>query len=100
MNRMKYISLNRMFILNHIEVGAFKVIVDLTMNNLTIGTVRQIMDAAIHAMNDNDLSEIIVKTDGYSAQRDAIMKGYDCHRYGAQHIHYRLVNPNYEEVVF
>lgn len=90
----------QLYILNKIEVGAIKVVVDLTRDNLTVGTVRQIMAAAIHAMNDNDLSEIIVKTDGYSAQRDAIMKGYDCHRYGGQHIHYRLVNPNYEEVVF
>lgn len=90
----------QLYILNKIEVGTIKIVVDLTRDNLTIGTVRQIMDAAIHAMNDNDLAEIIVKTDGYSAQRDAIMKGYDCHRYGAQHIHYRLVNPNYEEVVF
>ena len=77
-----------------------KVIVDLTRQELTIGQVRQIMDAAIHAMNDNDLSEIIVKTDGYSAQRDAIMKGYDCHRYGGQHIHYRLVDEAHEDRIF
>ena len=93
-------SLAQLFILNHIEVGAIKVIVDLTMNKLTIGQVRQIMAAAFHAMNDNDLSEIIVKTDGYSAQRDSIMKSYDCHRYGGQHIHYRLVNSKFEENTF
>lgn len=58
---MKDISLAQMFILNHIEVGTHKVIVDLTMNKLTIGQVRQIMAAALHAMNDNDLSEIIIK---------------------------------------
>ena len=89
-------SLSQLFILNHIEVGTYKVIVDLTRDNLTIGTVRQIMAAAFHAMNDNDLSEIIVETDGYSAQRDAIMKGYDCYRYDGQSV-YRLVNPTYED---
>ena len=80
-----------------IEVGSIKVIVDLTHSDLTIGWVRKIMDAAIHAMNDNDLEEIIVKTSGYSNHRDTIMKSYDFHRYGGQHIHYRLVNPKYEE---
>ena len=90
----------QLYILNKIEVGTHKVVVDLTRDNLTIGTVRQIMAAAFHAMNDNDLSEIIVKTDGYSAQRDTIMKGYDCHRYGGQHIHYRLVDEAYEDRIF
>lgn len=80
-----------------IEVGSIKVTVDLTHSDLTIGWVRKIMDAAIHAMNDNDLEGIIVITSGYNAQRDALMKSYDCHRYGGQHIHYRLVNPKYED---
>ena len=96
---MKDISLAQMFILNHIEVGFVKIIVDLTKDNLTIGQVRQIMDAALHAMHDNDLSEIIVKTSGYSDQRDRIMKAYDCHRYGG-HNTYRLVNSTYEDRSF
>lgn len=97
---MKDISLAQMFILNHIEVGSVKVIVDLTKENLTIGQVRQIMAAALHAMRDNDLSEIIVKTTGYSPHRDSLMKSYDCYPYGSQWIHYRLVNPNHEDRSF
>ena len=97
---MKDISLAQMFILNHIEVGSVKVIIDLTKDNLTIGQVRQIMAAALHAMQDNDLTEIYVKTAGYSVNRDAIMKAYDCHRYGGQQIHYRLVNATHEDQKF
>ena len=93
-------SLAQLFILNHIEVGTHKVIVDLTMNKLTIGHVRQIMAAALHAMNDNDLSEIIVKTTGYESHRSELMKSYDCYPYGGQKIHYRLVNPTFEEGTF
>ena len=87
----------QMFILNHIEVGSVKVIVDLTKDNLTIGQVRQIMAAALHAMQDNDLSEIIVKTTGYESHRSELMKSYDCYPYGGQQIHYRLVNPTHED---
>ena len=96
---MKDISVAQMFILNHIEVGNMKVIVDLTKDNLTIGWVHKIMDAALHAMHDNDLSEIIVKTSGYSDQRDRIMKAYDCHRYGGQAC-YRLVDATFEDRSF
>lgn len=92
-------SLAQLFILNHIEVGTIKVIIDLTKDNLTIGVVRQIMAAAIHAMQDNDLNEIIVKTSGYSVNRDAIMKAYDCHRYGGQSA-YRLVDATFEDRSF
>ena len=66
------------------------------MNNLTIGQVRQIMAAALHAMNDNELTEIFVKTSGYSEHRDRIMKAYDCHRYGGQ-AGYRLVEATFED---
>lgn len=97
MNAMKHISEHRKFILNHIEVGTMKVIVDFTRQELTIGQVRQILDAALHAMRDNDLEEIIVKTDGYSSLRETLMKSYDFYRYGGQKIHYRLVNPNHED---
>ena len=97
---MKDISLAQMFILNHIEVGSVKVIVDLTKDNLTIGVVRQIMAAALHAMHDNDLSEIIVKTTGYESHRSELMKSYDCYPYGGQKIHYRLVNPQHEDRSF
>lgn len=83
-----------------IEVGSIKVIVDLTNPNLTIGWVRKIMDAAIHAMQDNDLSEIIVKTTGWTENRTKLMNSYDFHRYGGQHIHYHLVNPKFEEREF
>lgn len=96
---MKDIPLAQMFILNHIEVGTIKVIIDLTKDNLTIGVVRQIIAAAMHAMHDNDLSEIIVKTTGYSEHRDRIMKAYDCHRYGGQAC-YRLVNATFEDRTF
>lgn len=96
---MQDLSLAQMFILNHIEVGTYKVIVDLTKDNLTNGVVRQIMAAAIHAMQDNDLNEIIVKTSGYSNHRDAIMKSYDCHRYGGQSV-YRLVDATFEDRSF
>ena len=96
---MKDISLAQMFILNHIEVGSVKVIVDLTKDNLTNGVVRQIMAAALHAMHDSDLSEIIVKTAGYSANRDTIMKAYDCYRYGGQ-AGYRLVETTFEDRSF
>ena len=90
----------QMFILNHIEVGLVKVIVDLTYSNLTIGWVRKIMDAALHAMYDNELSEIIVKTTGHEPQRSELMKSYDCYPYGGQKIHYRLVNPQHEDQSF
>ena len=100
MNVMKHISEHRKFILNHIEVGTLKVIVDLTINPLNIGQVRQIMAAALHAMNDNDLSEIIVKTTGYESHRSELMKSYDCYPYGGQKIHYRLVNPTHEDRTF
>ena len=96
---MKDISLAQMFILNHIEVGFVKIIVDLTKDNITIGQVRQIMDAALHAMHDNDLNEIIIKTSGYSEHRDRIMKAYDCHRYGGQAC-YRLVDSTFEDRTF
>ena len=94
---MKDISLAQMFILNHIEVGFVRIIVDLTKDNITIGQVRQIMAAALHAMHDNDLSEIIVKTTGYESHRSKLMKSYDCYPYGGQKIHYRLVNPTHED---
>ena len=96
---MKDISLAQMFILNHIEVGSVKIIVDLTKDNLTIGVVRQIMAAALHAMHDNELTEIFVKTSGYSDHRDRIMKAYDCHRYGGQAC-YRLVDATFEDRSF
>jgi len=96
---MQDLSLAQMFILNHIEVGTVKIILDLTKDNLTIGQVRQIMAAAIHAMNDNDLNEIIVKTSGYSTYRDSIMNSYDCYRYGGQSA-YRLVNATFEDQSF
>ena len=99
MNAMKHISLHRTFILNHIEVGSVKVIVDLTKDNLTIGQVRQIMAAALHAMQDSELTEIFVKTSGYSEHRDRIMKAYDCHRYGGQ-AGYRLVETTFEDRSF
>ena len=99
MNPVKYISVHRTFILNHIEVGTVKIVVDLTKDNLTNGVVRQIMAAALHAMQDNELTEIYVKTSGYSEHRDAIMKSYDCHRYGGQSA-YRLVDATYEERSF
>ena len=105
MNAMKHISEHRRFILNHIEVGTIKVIVDLTKDPIskgviTNGIVRKIMDAALHAMNDNGLNEIIVKTDGYSTTRDMIMKSYDCCRYGSQQVHYRLINTAFEDRAF
>ena len=96
---MQDLSLAQMFILNHIEVGTHKIIVDLNKDNLTNGMVRQIMAAAIHAMYDNELNEIIVKTSGYSLNRDAIMKSYDCHRYGGQSA-YRLVDAYFEDRSF
>ena len=96
---MKDISLAQMFILNHIEVGFVKVIVDLTKDNITIGQVRQIMAAALHAMHDNEFNIIIIKTTGYTTNRDAIMKSYDCHRYGGENI-YRLVNATFEDRSF
>ena len=83
-----------------IEVGSIKVTVDLTHSDLTIGWVRKIMDAAIHAMNDNDLSEIIVKTTGWTENRTKLMNSFDCYAYGSQHIHYRLVDPKFEERSF
>lgn len=85
------------FIQSRISSGSFKVTADLRGDNITIGLARKIMDAAIHCMNDEDLEGITVITSGYNAQRDALMKSYDFHRYGGQHIHYRLVNPKYEE---
>ena len=88
------------FIQSRITSGSIKVIADLRGDNITIGLARKIMDAAIHCMNDEDLEGIIVITSGYNAQRDALMKSYDFHRYGGQHIHYRLVNPKYEERSF
>ena len=94
---MKDISLTQMFILNHIEVGSVKVIVDLTKDNLTNSVVRQIMAAALHAMEDNQLDEIIVKTTGHEPHRSELMKFYDCYPYGSQKIHYRLVNPTHED---
>lgn len=94
---MKDISLAQMFILNHIEVGNAKIIVDLTKDNLTNGVVRQIMAAALHAMNDNDLSEIIVKTTGWTENRTKLMNSFDCYAYGSQHIHYRLVDAKFED---
>lgn len=97
MNVMKHISEHRKFILNHIEVGTMKVIVDLTRQELTIGQVRQIMGVVLRVMRDNDLGEIIVKTDGYSSLRETLMKSYDCYPYGGQKIHYRLVNPTHED---
>ena len=97
---MQDLSLAQMFILNHIEVGTVKIIVDLTKDNLTIGVVRQIMAAALHAMQDNDLNEIIVKTSGYSVNRDAIMKSYDCYRYGGGLNGYRLVDATFEDWSF
>ena len=97
---MQDLSLAQMFILNHIEVGTVKIIVDLTKDNLTIGQVRQIMAAAIHAMQDNELNEIIVKTTGYSNHRDAVMNSYDCYRYGSQQIYYRLVDATFEDRSF
>lgn len=96
---MKDISLAQMFILNHIEVGFVKIIVDLSKDKVTNGQVRQIMAAALHAMQDSELSEIYIKTSGYSANRDAIMKSYDCHRYGGQSA-YRLVDATFEERSF
>lgn len=92
-------SLAQLFILNHIEVGTIKVVIDLTKDNLTIGVVRQIIAAALHAMQDNDLSEIIIKTSGYSEHRDRILKSYDFYRYGGQTA-YRLVNPAHEDREF
>lgn len=92
-------SLAQLFILNHIEVGTIKVVIDLTKDNLTIGVVRQIIAAALHAMQDNDLSEIIIKTSGYSEHRDRILKSYDFYRYGG-HSAYRLVNPTHEDRSF
>ena len=92
-------SLAQLFILNHIEVGTIKVVIDLTKDNLTIGVVRQIIAAALHAMQDNDLSEIIIKTSGYSEHRDRILKSYDFYRYGGQTA-YRLVNPAHEDRTF
>lgn len=92
-------SLAQLFILNHIEVGTIKVVIDLTKDNLTIGVVRQIIAAALHAMQDNDLSEIIIKTTGYSEHRDRILKSYDFYRYGGQTA-YRLVNPAHEDRAF
>ena len=83
-----------------LSIGSIKVLVDMTNENMTIGMARKAMDAALHAMHDNDLEEITVKTTGYTANRDALMKSYDFHRYGGQHIHYRLVNPKYEEKRF
>ena len=84
-----------------ITYGQVRVIVDLsTSNDITNGLARKIIDAAIHCMYDNDLEEITVKTSGYSLNRDNLMKGYDFHRYGGQHIHYRLVNPKYEDQRF
>lgn len=83
-----------------IEVGSVKVIVDLTNPNLTIGWVRKIMDAAIHAMNDNDLSEIIVKTTGWTESRTKLMNSFDCYAYGSQHIYYRLVDAKFEQREF
>ena len=83
-----------------ITFGTVKVLLDLTQHNLTNGQVRKAIDVAIHCMYDNDLEEITVKTSGYSLNRDNLMKGYDFHRYGGQHIHYRLVNPKYEEQSF
>ncbi len=94
------LTVHQAFILNHIEVGTVKILVDLTMNQLNIGQVREIMAAAIHAMNDNDLNEIIIKTTGYTSVRDDLMKSYDCYRYGGQHIHYRLVNAAFEDRSF
>ena len=88
------------FIQSRISSGSIKVIVDLRGDEVTIGLARKIMDAAIHCMNDEDLEEITVITSGYTAQRDALMKSYDFHRYGGQHIHYRLVNPKYEDRSF
>lgn len=85
---------------SRITSGSIKVIADLRGDNITIGLARKIMDAAIHCMNDEDLEGITVITNGYNAQRDALMKSYDCHRYGGQHIHYRLVNPKYEDQCF
>jgi len=100
MNAVKYISVHRTFILNHIEVGSFKVIVDLTKSHLNIGQVREIMAAALHAMEDNDLSEIVIKVTAYNQIRDDLMKSYDCHRYGAGNPIYRLVNPKFENRSF
>lgn len=50
-------------------------------------------------MQDNDLSEIIIKTSGYSEHRDRIMKSYDFYRYGGQTA-YRLVNAQHEDQKF
>lgn len=96
---MKDISLAQMFIRNHIEVGLVKIIVDLTKDNITIKQVRQIIDAALHAMHDSELSEIYIKTTGYSEHRDRIMKSYDCHRYGGLN-GYRLVDATFEDRTF
>lgn len=91
---------NKFCAADHLKIGSIKVVVDLHTIPLSVGNVRKIMDAAIHAMQDNDLQEITVITTGYDQTRDTIMAGYDCHRYGGQHIHYRLVNPKYEDNQF
>lgn len=93
-------NIRQTFITNHIEVGSFKVIVDLTKTHLNIGQVREIMAAALHAMHDNDLSEIVIKVTAYNQIRDDLMKSYDCYRYGAGNPFYRLVSPNHEQRAF
>lgn len=94
------LNIRQTFITNHIEVGSFKVIVDLTKNHLNVGQVREIMAAALHAMHDNDLSEMIIKVTSYNAIRDDLMKSYDCHRYGAGNPIYRLVSDKHEQRAF
>lgn len=89
---------HRQFILNRITVGSVKVIVDVSDIHVTRGQMREIMDAALHAMNDNDLKEIMVKVDNHTASRDKFMEGYDLYRFVNNT--YRLVDEAYEHHVF
>jgi hypothetical protein len=85
-------NLQHMFLTNHIEVGSVRVKVTLG-DNLTNGQVRTILSMAIHAMQDTDLSEIFVKTTGYSKARDLVMNGFGFFRYGPEHLFgYRLID--------
>ena len=86
-------NIRQIFLLNHIEVGSLRIIVDLKRNQFNRGQVREILAAADHAMHDNDVPEILVIAD-YDANRDTFMAGYDFYRYGQKY--YRLVNPNWE----
>lgn len=84
----------------YVSAGRHKVVAKIQEPGLTIGEVRKIMDYAITLMKKEQLGELVVVTEGYTAHRDKLMLGYDCYKYGSRKTDYRLVNAEYEKYTF